>query len=116
MPAPLLATLNIYAMGFFGALMFALAPAIIAKAKGSSFFIWFAIGLVLPGLGLIAAILYRFEKDEPERRCPRCGHVHKLYVQVCRYCGEDMYLPDPSEVRHPAAIRAATAAQRHERP
>jgi hypothetical protein len=86
---------------------FGLATALIGKAKGSSFFIWFAIGAVLPLLGLIAVVLYRVEKDEPERRCPRCGHVHKLYVQVCRYCGEDMYLPDPAEVRHPAAIRAA---------
>jgi uncharacterized OB-fold protein len=46
-------------------------------------------------------ILYRSEKTEPERRCPRCGAVHKLYVQVCARCGEDMYLPDPSEVRQP---------------
>ena len=38
-----------------------------------------------------------------ERRCPRCGAVHKLYVQVCRVCGEDMYLPDPRDVRHPEA-------------
>jgi hypothetical protein len=46
-------------------------------------------------------LLYRVEKLEPERKCPRCGMVHKLYVQVCRRCGEDMYLPDPREVRHP---------------
>ena len=52
-------------------------------------------------LGLIAAILYRFEKDEPERRCPRCGSVQKLYVQVCRVCGEDLYLPEAEEIRRP---------------
>jgi hypothetical protein len=80
---------------------FGLATAIIGKAKGSSFFIWFLVGFVLPFLGLIAVILYRVENLEPERRCPRCGAVHKLYVQVCRRCGEDMYLPDPREVRHP---------------
>jgi hypothetical protein len=84
-----------------------LATGLIGRAKGSSFFIWFLVGAVLPVLGLIAVILYRVEKDEPERRCPRCGRVHKLYVQVCRYCGEDLYLPDPSEVRHPRAVRAA---------
>ena len=50
-------------------------------------------------IGLIAAFLYRVEQAEPERRCPRCGAVQKLYVQVCRRCGEDLYLPDPSEVR-----------------
>jgi hypothetical protein len=46
-------------------------------------------------------VLYRVEHDEPERKCPRCGAVHKLYVQVCRVCGEDLYLPEPGEVRRP---------------
>ena len=59
------------------------------------------IGIVLPFIGLIAALLYRFEQAEPERRCPRCGRVLKLYVQVCPTCGEDLYLPDPAEVRQP---------------
>ena len=84
---------------------FGLATAIIGRAKGSSFFIWFLVGTCLPGIGLIAVIMYRVEADEPERKCPRCGRVHKLYVQVCRGCGEDMYLPDPAEVRHPRAVR-----------
>ena len=80
---------------------FGLATGIVGRFKGSSFFIWFIVGAVLPLLGLIAAILYRFERAEPERRCPRCGKVHKLYVQVCNSCGYDMYLPDPEEVGHP---------------
>ena len=57
-------------MFFFG-----LASAIIGKIKGSSFWIWFAIGFFLPILGLIAALLYHFERDEPKRRCQRCGAV-----------------------------------------
>ena len=81
--------------------LFGLATAIIGRAKGSSFFIWFLIGFCIPFFGLVAALLYRVEKLEPERRCPRCGAVHKIHVQVCRRCGEDMYLPDPSEVRRP---------------
>ena len=81
------------------ATMFGLATGIIGRAKGSSFLIWFLVGFVLPALGLIAVILYRSERNEPERRCPRCGTVHKLYVQVCNVCGEDLYLPDPREVR-----------------
>lgn len=83
------------------ALSFGLATGIIGRAKGSSFFIWLVIGTVLPLLGLIAVVLYRVEKDEPERECPRCGTVLKLYVQVCPRCGADLYLPDPREVRHP---------------
>jgi ribosomal protein S27AE len=82
------------------AVSFGLATAIVGKVKGSSFFLWFVIGAVLPLLGLVAAILYRVEKAEPERQCPRCGKVQKLYVQVCTRCGEDLYLPDPDEVRH----------------
>ena len=80
---------------------FGLATGIIGRRKGSSFFIWFIVGTVLPFIGLVAVILYRSEKQEPERHCPRCGKVVKLYVQVCPVCGEDLYLPDPSEVRHP---------------
>jgi hypothetical protein len=81
---------------------FGLATAIIGRAKGGSFFIWFLVGAVMPVIGLVAVILHRSEREEPERRCPRCGMVHKLYVQVCRRCGEDLYLPDPAEVRQPA--------------
>ena len=87
-------------------LSFALATGLIGRSKGSSFFIWFVIGGVVPVLGLIAAMLYRREQGEPERRCPRCGATHKLYVQVCHRCGEDMYLPDPSEVRQGSDYRA----------
>lgn len=78
---------------------FGLATGFIARAKGSSFWIWFLIGFFTSIFGLIAAVFYRREHSEPERRCPRCGAVHKLYVQVCGRCGEDMYLPDPAEVR-----------------
>ena len=81
------------------ALSFAVATGIVGRSKGSSFFVWFLIGGVLPVLGLVAAFLYRFEQNEPERRCPRCGAVVKLYVQVCRRCGQDLQLPHPSEVR-----------------
>jgi uncharacterized paraquat-inducible protein A len=83
------------------AFSFGLATAIIGRGKGSSFWLWLAIGTVLPGLGLLAVILYRSEKDEPERQCPTCKKPLKLYVQVCPRCGTDLYLPDPAAVRHP---------------
>jgi uncharacterized protein (DUF983 family) len=85
------------------AFSFGIATGVIGRSKGSSFFIWLIVGTVLLALGLLAAILYRPESQEPERRCPRCGKVHKLYVQVCTRCGAELYLPDPSDVRHPAA-------------
>ncbi len=83
------------------AFSFGLATGLIGRGKGSSFWLWLPIGTVLPILGLVAVILYRSEKGEPERRCPGCGKVVKLYVQVCPRCGTDLYLPDPAEVRHP---------------
>jgi hypothetical protein len=84
---------------------FGLAAGIIGRAKGSSFFIWFLVGGLLPFIGLLAAILYRNENTEPERRCPQCGAVHKIHVQVCRRCGLDMDLPDPTDVRPGPAYR-----------
>ena len=87
------------------ALMFGIGTGLVGRSKGSSFFIWFIVGAVLPLLGLIAAMLYRGEDDEPERRCPRCGAVHKIHVQVCTRCGLDMDLPDPEEVRPGPAYR-----------
>jgi hypothetical protein len=83
------------------ALFCGLATGIIGRGKGSSFLLWLVIGTVLPLLGLVAAILYRSEKAEPERACPTCGKPLKLYVQVCPRCGTDLYLPDPEAVRHP---------------
>ena len=83
------------------AISFGLATGIIGRAKGSSFWVWFVIGTALPLLGLIAVIVHRAEKNEPERRCPTCGKAVKLYVQVCPRCGTDLYLPDPAEVKHP---------------
>jgi uncharacterized paraquat-inducible protein A len=85
----------------FIAATFGIATGVIGKAKGSSFWVWLLVGTVLPILGLAAVILFRREKDEPERQCPRCGKALKLYVQVCPRCGSELYLPDPAAVRHP---------------
>jgi hypothetical protein len=83
------------------ALTSGLATAIIGRAKGQSFFIWLLVGTVLPVLGIAAVLLMRSEENEPERQCPTCNKIVKLYVQVCPRCGTDLYLPDPSETRMP---------------
>lgn len=83
------------------AFSFALATGIIGRAKGSSFWLWFLIGGIVPIFGLIAVVLYRSDRKEPERQCPTCRKVLKLYVQVCPRCGTDLYLPEPDEVRVP---------------
>jgi len=77
---------------------FGLSAGAVGKIKGSSFWIWFLIGLVLPGLGTLAAVLYRFEGREPRRSCPECGHVVPLHQQVCNSCGRDLDFPAQSPV------------------
>jgi DNA-directed RNA polymerase subunit RPC12/RpoP len=75
------------------AFVFGLASGTIGKMKGSSFFIWFLVGLALPGIGIVAALLYRRERDEPRRRCPECGNVVAISDQVCMRCGRDLEFP-----------------------
>ncbi len=71
-----------------------LSAAIIGRWKGSSAFLWFSIGFVLPILGTIAALLWRFEDEEVFRECDECGHVIPLYQQVCTRCGADQEWPE----------------------
>jgi hypothetical protein len=71
-----------------------LSAGTIGKLKGSSFWIWFLVGLVLPLLGTLAAVLYRSERGEPLRECPECGNVVPLSDQVCMRCGRDLEWPD----------------------
>jgi endogenous inhibitor of DNA gyrase (YacG/DUF329 family) len=71
-----------------------LSAGAIGKLKGSSFVIWFLVGLVLPLLGTLAAILYRSERREPRRECPECGNVVPLADQVCMRCGRDLEWPE----------------------
>ena len=88
------------------AFFFGLAGGVIGKIKGSSFFLWFLIGMVIPLFGLVAVFLFRSEREEPERLCPTCGKILKLHVQVCTRCGTELYLPDPSDVRPGPAHRS----------
>ena len=76
------------------ALCFGLAGGIVGKIKGSSFWLWFLISAIVPVLGLLAAIVYRVERDEPRRRCPRCGRVTKVYDAICMKCGTELEYPD----------------------
>lgn len=73
---------------------FGLATAIVGSIKGSSFFLWFLIGFCLPVIGLIAALLSRWERYEPRRPCSRCGAIVKISDQVCMTCGEDLGWPE----------------------
>jgi hypothetical protein len=87
-------------------LSFGLAGGYVGRVKGSSFFLWFLISALIPFLGLLAAVLYRFETDEVRRQCPRCGKVVKLYDQICMRCGEELDFPETAiEPESAAALR-----------
>jgi hypothetical protein len=76
------------------AFFFGLAGGVVGKIKGSSFFLWFLVSAIPPFAGLIAAVLYRVEKDEPRRVCPGCGRVVKLYEALCTNCGTELEYTD----------------------
>ena len=72
------------------ALWMGIGAGVVGRIKGSSFFIWFVVGLVLPVIGLLAAVLYRSDRDEVRRQCPTCGKVIKLHDAMCMRCGTDL--------------------------
>ena len=76
------------------AFSFALAGGIVGRIKGSSFFIWFLISGIVPVIGLVAALLYRSERDELRRQCPGCGKIVKLHDAICTRCGTELEFPD----------------------
>jgi hypothetical protein len=76
------------------AFFFGLAGGIVGKIKGSSFVLWFLISGAVPIIGLVAAIAYRFERDELRRQCPQCGRVTKIYDAICTRCGTELEFPE----------------------
>jgi len=79
-----------------------LSAAVIGKIKGSSFLIWFLIGAALPVVGTIAALAYRWEREELLRKCEECGNVVALSDQVCMRCGRDLDWPEQALRPRPA--------------
>jgi len=73
---------------------FALAGGIVGRLKGSSFWMWFLISGFLPVVGLLAAVLYRSEREEIRRQCPGCGRLVKLHDSICTRCGTELYFPE----------------------
>jgi hypothetical protein len=86
---------------------FGLSGGIIGRIKGSSFFLWFLISAILPFAGLLAAVLYRSERDELRRQCPGCGKVVKLHDALCTRCGTELEFPEVA-----IAPESAVAAHR----
>ena len=83
--------------------VFGLSTGLLGRIKGSSFVIWFLIGAVLPVIGLLAALLYRVERDEPQRQCPGCGRIVPLHDALCTRCGTELEFPADRPVPEAAA-------------
>jgi hypothetical protein len=75
-------------------LFFGLAGGIVGRVKGSSFLVWFLISALIPFLGLLTALCYRWEDRELRRQCPRCGRVVKLHDAKCMRCGHELEFPE----------------------
>ncbi len=92
------------------AVCFGLAGGIVGKIKGSPFWLWFLISAIVPVLGLVTAIVYRSERNEPRRCCPRCGRMTKAYDVLCTRCGTELEYPDvliaPESMQPPPTARA----------
>ena len=73
---------------------FGLAGGVVGRMKGSSFFVWFLVSAMVPFLGLLAAVLYRWDNRELRRQCPGCGRVVMLHDAVCTNCGTELEFPD----------------------
>ena len=76
------------------AFCFAFAGGIVARIKGTSFWVWFLISGAIPIFGLLAAVACRQERDELRRQCPRCGRIVKIYDALCMGCGTELQLPE----------------------
>lgn len=90
-------------------LFFGLAGGVVGRIKGSSFVLWFLISALVPFLGLLTAIFYRWENRELRRRCPGCGRVVKLHDALCTRCGTELEFPDVA-VASEAVVRERARA------
>jgi hypothetical protein len=98
------------------ALFFGLAGGVVGKVKGSSFWLWFLISGVVPVIGLAAALLYRWDRNELRRECPGCGRVVKLHDALCTSCGTELDFPEvaiasEADVADRRAAQAANSPQ-----
>jgi hypothetical protein len=86
-------------------LSFGISGGLVGKIKGSSFFLWFMISAILPVIGLLAALVYRSDRDELRRQCPGCGKVVKLHDALCTRCGTELEFPEVAIAPESATAR-----------
>ena len=88
---------------------FGLAGGYVGKRKGSSFAMWFLISFCVPFIGLVTAVLYRYENQELRRECPRCHRIVMLHDAVCMRCGTELEFPEVAIASQARAVRRRPA-------
>lgn len=91
---------------------FGVAGGIVGRLKGSSFFAWFLISFCVPFIGLLTAVLWRYDNAELRRQCPSCGRVLKLHDAVCMACGTELDFPDVAIASEAAMTRSSASRAR----
>jgi hypothetical protein len=92
---------------------FGLAGGIVARLKGNSFWMWFVVSFCVPFVGLLAAVLFRSDREQLRRQCPRCHRVVMLEDAVCMHCGTELDFPKVA-ISPAAVVRGDLRSQQGE--
>ena len=81
--------------------------AVVASNKGRNGFGWFVLGMLFGPLGVILSFAVAANKQAVDtaairsgqsKKCPSCAELVKMEAIKCRYCGQDLSGPSPTEV------------------
>ena len=68
------------------ALLLGLIPAVIARGKGGSFFLFYILGVVVWPLALLISVIMA----DHRRKCPYCAESIRPAATVCPHCQREL--------------------------